>query len=109
MVGAATPRVFDLHQVEPHPWPIGWDLSERGVFPHAVDMSNSTRTSLSRLRQSLLALAIATIAGGCTHDKHADAQASNAAQQVQDVANFMFGNCKLAPQPDAALHGLLGT
>ena len=39
---------------------------------------------------------------------HLDAtQTSAAAQQVQDAANFMFANCKLTPEPDAALHGLL--
>ena len=41
---------------------------------------------------------------------HLDAtQTSAAAQQVQDAANYMFSNCKLAPEPDAALHGVLAS
>lgn len=155
-------------------------------------MSKPTRTTPSALRLSLLALAIAVIAGGCSQAEHADVQAethatatptaneidhgaattpmhgdthqaadehanhaaavalptppatpwpsdaplrdgmrrmqravdalghaerghldatqtSAAAQQVQDAANFMFANCKLAPEPDAALHGVLAT
>ena len=41
---------------------------------------------------------------------HLDAaQTTAVAQQVQDAANFMFANCKLTPEPDAALHGLLAT
>lgn len=41
---------------------------------------------------------------------HLDAaQTTAAAQQVQDAANFMFANCKLAPEPDVALHGVLAT
>ncbi|MDI1252782.1 DnrO protein [Thermomonas sp.] len=155
-------------------------------------MSNSTRISLSPLRLSLLALAIAAITGGCSQAEHADVlaethanatpaatesghdaaaqpmhedavehaaddehadhataaalptppatpwpsdaplrdgmrrmhravdalghaerghldatQTTAAAQQVQDAANFMFANCKLTPEPDAALHGVL--
>lgn len=147
-------------------------------------MPNSTDSTLSPFRLSLLALAIASLAGGCSQDKQADSQATptaaasdhdaadqhmheetqhatdehtahavavalptppatpwasdaplregmrrmhqavNAlehaehghlddaqttavAQQVQDAANFMFANCKLTPEPDAALHGLL--
>ena len=39
---------------------------------------------------------------------HLDAaQTTAAAQQVQDAANYMIANCKLAPEPDAALHGVL--
>lgn len=39
---------------------------------------------------------------------HLDAaQTTAVAQQVQDAANFMFANCKLSPEPDVALHGLL--
>ncbi len=130
------------------------------------------------LRPSLLALAIAAIAGGCSRDGNADAQQDRheqpvpttserghvadvhaahapavtelppppatpwlsdaplregmrrmhravealehanhehldvtqtlaASGQVQDAANFMIANCNLAPEPDAALHGLL--
>lgn len=153
-------------------------------------MSNSTRTTLSVFRLSLLALAIATFAGACSQEKQADAQVdahtdttpaasadhhdaaaqpthddadhavdehadhaaatalpsppatpwasdaplregmrrmhhavvtlghaesghldatqtTAAAQQVEDAANFMFANCKLTPEPDAALHGVL--
>ncbi len=155
-------------------------------------MSNPTRSTPSPFRLSLLALAIAAVAGGCSQDKNADAQAEVHAattpaasasahdaadqhmdeeaqhatdehadhaatvalptppatpwasdaplregmrrmhqavnalehaehghldaaqttavtQQVQDAANFMFANCKLTPEPDAALHGLLAT
>ena len=37
------------------------------------------------------------------------AQTSAIAQQVQDAANDMFANCKLTPEPDVALHGVLAT
>ena len=195
MVDASIARVVDLDQVKPHHPPVAWVFVKSRAFPHEACMSHSNRTTLSPLRLSLLALAIAVIAGGCSQAEHADAQAdahSNAtpaatasdhdatdqpmhddvehassgqaadehadhaatvalptppatpwasdaplregmrrmhqavdtlghaesghldatqttaaAQQVQDAANYMFANCKLPPEPDAALHGVL--
>lgn len=45
-----------------------------------------------------------------THAEHGQAdpaQVTAAAQQAQDAADYMFANCKLEPEPDVALHGLL--
>ena len=61
------------------------------------------RNGMRRMHQAVGAL-------GHAEHAHLDAaQSTAAAQQVQDAANFMFANCKLAPEPDAALHGVLAT
>lgn len=190
MVNASIARVFDLNQVNPHHPSLAWALTRSRELPHEASMSKSTRTTLSRFHLSLLVLAIAVVAGGCSQGTHTDAQtevhagttpttsavdqdaadqhmheeaqhvtdehvdhaaavalptppttpwasdaplregmrrmhqaigalehaehghldasqATAAAQRVQEAANFMFANCKLAPEPDAALHGVL--
>lgn len=59
------------------------------------------REGMRRMHQAVAAL---------EHAEHGHldaAQAAAAAQLVQDAANDMIANCKLAPEPDAALHGLL--
>lgn len=62
------------------------------------------------LREGMRQMHQAVNALGHAERGHLDAtQTSAAAQQVQDAANFMFANCKLAPEPDAALHGVLAT
>ena len=59
------------------------------------------REGMRRMHQAVEAL-------GHAEHGHLDAsQTTAAAQQVQDAANFMFANCKLTPEPDAALHGVL--
>ena len=61
------------------------------------------REGMRRMHQAVEAL-------GHAEHGHLDAtQTTAAAQQVQDAANFMFANCKLAPEPDVALHGVLAT
>ena len=59
------------------------------------------REGMRRMHQAVDAL------GHAEHGHLDAAQTSAAAQQIQDAANFMFANCKLAPEPDAALHGVL--
>jgi len=61
------------------------------------------REGMRRMHRAVAALAHAE------HD-HLDAtQTAAAAQQVQAAAEYMIAKCKLAPEPDAALHGLLAT
>ena len=61
------------------------------------------REGMRRTHRAVLALEHA-------EHSHLDAaQTTAAAQQVQDAANYMITNCKLAPEPDAALHGVLAT
>lgn len=61
------------------------------------------REGMRRMHQAVNAL-------GHAEHEHLDAtQTTAAAQQIQDAANFMIANCKLAPEPDAALHGVLAT
>lgn len=62
------------------------------------------------LREGMRRMHQAVVALGHAERGHLDAtQTIAAAQQVQDAANFMFTNCKLTPEPDAALHGVLAT
>lgn len=61
------------------------------------------REGMRRMYQAVTAL------GHAEHDHLDAAQTTAVAQQVQEAANFMFANCKLPPEPDAALHGLLAT
>ena len=62
------------------------------------------------LREGMRRMHRAVEALGHAEHGHLDAtQTSAAAQQVQDAANYMFANCKLTPEPDAALHGVLAT
>lgn len=61
------------------------------------------REGMRRMDQAVAAL------GHAEHGHLDPTQTGAAAQQVQDSANFMIANCKLAPEPDAALHGLLAT
>lgn len=84
---AHAPAVNSLPAVPATPWPSDAPLRE----------------GMRRMHRAVEAL------GHAEHD-HLDAtQTSAAAQLVQDAANFMFTNCKLPPEPDAALHGLLAT
>ena len=59
------------------------------------------REGMRRMHQAVNAL------GYAEHDHLDAAQTTTVAQQVQEAANFMLANCKLPPEPDAALHGLL--
>ena len=61
------------------------------------------REGMRRMHQAVGAL------GHAEHEHLDAAQTTAAAQQIQDAANFMFANCKLAPEPDVALHGVLAT
>lgn len=61
------------------------------------------REGMRRMHQAVQALEHAE------HGHLDDAQIVAVAQQVQDAANYMFANCKLAPEPDAVLHSLLMT
>ena len=61
------------------------------------------REGMRRMHRAVDAL------GHAEHDHLDVAQTTAAAQQVQAAAEFMISNCKLAPEPDAALHGLLAT
>lgn len=63
----------------------------------------SLREGMRRMQRAVGAL------GHAEHSHLNAAQTTAAAQQVQDAANFMITNCKLAPEPDAALHGVLAT
>lgn len=61
------------------------------------------REGMRRMHRAVEAL------GHAEHD-HLDAvQTAAAAQQVQAAAQYMIANCRLDPEPDAALHGLLAT
>lgn len=61
------------------------------------------REGMRRMHRAVQALTHAE------HDHLDAAQATAAAQHVQDAASYMIANCKLAPEPDAALHGVLST
>jgi hypothetical protein len=61
------------------------------------------REGMRRMHRAVEAL------GHAEHDHLDAAQTTAVAQLVQDAANYMITNCKLAPEPDAALHGLLAT
>ena len=61
------------------------------------------REGMRRMQRAVEAL------GHAEHDHLDAAQTTAAAQQVQAAAEYMIANCKLAPEPDAALHGLLAT
>lgn len=61
------------------------------------------REGMRRMNQAVAAL------GHAEHEHLDAAQTSAAAQQVQEAATYMITNCRLAPEPDAALHGLLAT
>lgn len=62
------------------------------------------------LREGMRRMQRAVEALGHAEHHHLDAgQTIAAAQQVQAAAEYMIANCKLAPEPDAALHGLLAT
>ena len=61
------------------------------------------REGMRRMHQAVAAL---------EHARHGhldSAQTTAAAHKVQDAANYMIVNCKLPPEPDAALHGVLAT
>lgn len=61
------------------------------------------REGMRRMHRAVEAL------GHAEHDHLDAAQITAAAQQVEDAANYMITNCKLPPEPDAALHGVLAT
>lgn len=70
----------------------------------------TTWASDAPLREGMRRMHHAVDALGHAEHGHLDVtQTTAAVQQVQDAANFMFANCKLAPEPDAALHGVLAT
>ncbi|GMV30086.1 MAG: hypothetical protein AMXMBFR59_22110 [Rhodanobacteraceae bacterium] len=59
------------------------------------------REGMGRVRAALDAL---------SHDAHghlSPAQARERAVQVEDAISYLFANCALAPDADAALHGIL--
>lgn len=62
------------------------------------------------LREGMRRMHRAVEALGHAEHAHLDAaQTAAAAQHVQDAATYMITNCKLPPEPDAALHGVLAT
>jgi len=62
------------------------------------------------LREGMRRMQRAVDALGHAEHNHLDAtQTIAVAQQVQAAAEYMIANCKLAPEPDAALHGLLAS
>ena len=61
------------------------------------------REGMRRMHRAVAALEHAE------HDHLDAAQTTAAAQQVPAAADYMIANCKLGPEPDAALHGLLAT
>ncbi len=93
------------------------DTADNATDEHAAHAAPATAlptppatpwASDAPLREGMRQMHQAVNALGHAERGHLDAtQTSAAAQQVQDAANFMFTNCKLTPEPDAALHGLL--
>ena len=93
------------------------DVAEHAPDEHAGHATATTAlptppatpwASDAPLREGMRRMHQAVDALGHAERGHLDAtQTTAAAQQVQDAANFMFTNCKLTPEPDAALHGLL--
>lgn len=93
------------------------DVAEHAADEHAGHATATTAlptppatpwASDAPLREGMRRMHQAVDALGHAERGHLDAtQTTAAAQQVQDAANFMFANCKLTPEPDAALHGLL--
>ena len=74
------------------------------ILPATPWASNAPlREGMRRMHRAVEAL------GHAEHDHLDAAQTIAAAQQVQAAAEYMIANCKLAPEPDAALHGLLAT
>lgn len=60
------------------------------------------------LREGMRRMATAVEALGHHEHAHLDAaQVRGLAQEVNGAAAYMFANCTLEPEPDAALHGLL--
>ena len=59
------------------------------------------REGMRRVQRAVDAL------GHAEHDHLDAAQVTAAAEAVQAAVDFMFANCKLEPEPDVALHGLL--
>lgn len=88
----------DAHASHP---PAGTSSPILPATPWASDAP--LREGMRRMQRAVDAL------GHAEHDHLGAAQATAAAQQVQEAAEFMINNCKLAPEPDAALHGLLAT
>ncbi|MEO6227350.1 MAG: DnrO protein [Thermomonas sp.] len=99
---AAQPIHDDSHQAaDDHADPVTAALPTPPATPWPSDAP--LRDGMRRMHRAVDAL-------GHAERGHLDAaQTSAAAQQVQDAANFMFANCKLTPEPDAALHGVLAT
>ncbi|MGV8943352.1 DnrO protein [Thermomonas sp.] len=97
-------------------------VSEHGADEHRVDVHDAHSTRVSGLpappatpwpsdaplREGMRRMHHAVVALGHAEHGHLDVtQTVAATEQVQQAANFMIANCKLAPEPDAALHGLL--
>ncbi len=95
------------------------DVAEHATDEHAEHATAITAlptppatpwASDAPLREGMRRMHRAVDALGHAERGHLDAtQTTAAAQQVQDAANYMITNCKLAPEPDAALHGVLAT
>lgn len=95
---------------------------EHGDGEHRVDVHDAHSTKVSGLpappatpwasdaplREGMRRMHRAVETLGQAEHGHLDLSRTVAAtEQVQQAANFMIANCKLAPEPDAALHGLL--
>lgn len=99
---ASTPKdTVGTEESHPSHPPAGPSLPILPATPWASDAP--LREGMRRMHRAVEAL------GHAEHDHLDVAQATAAAQQVQAAAEYMIGNCKLAPEPDAALHGLLAT
>lgn len=88
----------DAHASHP---PAGTSSPILPATPWASDAP--LREGMRRMHRAVEAL------GHAEHDHLDAAQATAAAHQVQAAAEYMIAHCKLAPEPDAALHGLLAT
>ena len=110
---AATVAIHDATAEPMH------DVAEHAADEHAEHATATTAlptppatpwASDAPLREGMRRMNQAVVTLGHAENGHLDAaQTSAAAQQVQDAANYMITNCKLAPEPDTALHGVLAT
>lgn len=91
--------------------------AQKGADEHAAHatagapaLPSTPWASDAPLREGMRRMHQAVVTLGHAENGHLDAtQTTAAAQHVQDAANYMITNCKLAPEPDAALHGVLAT
>lgn len=81
--------------------PAGTSPPTLPATPWATDAP--LREGMRRMHRAVEALSHAE------HDHLDPAQITAAAQQVENAAHYMITNCKLPPEPDAALHGVLAT